>query len=188
MAPKMERFRTSAGSELSNEACPDSRSLAVGGPAPEGGDPRDGTDPAPQHDLENHRSEEPTKRHSEVKDPDQAEQAPDRNQAGADPDVQAALPIDAVDLLFDAGRDDLHLLTSFHEAPSPWRRRCGKYSPCDSLPIPTTAVRRRNDSSRPGTGDTAPRGRTSGGPPANRPPGPRTTTCTTPRRRRFPVG
>jgi hypothetical protein len=62
----------------------------------------------PQHELENHRPQEPTERHSEVKRPDQAKQAPGRSEAGADPEVEAALAVDAVDLLFDAGGYKLH--------------------------------------------------------------------------------
>ncbi|WP_231110829.1 hypothetical protein, partial [Mycobacterium avium] len=59
--------------------------------------------------------------------------------AGAEPDVEAALPIHAVDLFFDAGGHDLHWWLPFGGAAPEWRRRCAQCKPGRRLPIPTTS-------------------------------------------------
>jgi hypothetical protein len=48
----------------------------------------------------------------DVKQPDQGEQAPGREEPGADPDHQAALAINAVDLFLHAGRQEFDVFPS----------------------------------------------------------------------------
>ena len=80
----------------------------------------------PCHGFRRNRPEEPAERHTHVERPDQPERAPQCECCGTDPDVQAALAIDAVDLLFDAGRHDVHVLSSFRVAPPRLTVRCDK--------------------------------------------------------------
>src|SRR5262249_45151812 len=101
--PRTEKFRTSSRFGTIPVRRADSRFLRIAGQERDGRDRRDGTDHAPQHELENQRPQQPAEADRDVKQPDQAEKAPSREEPGADPDEQAALTINAVDLFLDAG-------------------------------------------------------------------------------------